>query len=277
MSNYPISLTSKSEKFPSVAIHLEGRPSDSLNWSHALDIAKNEREKGKKLFWIFDLGLERDLFPLNDPLYYGSLQLALKTFTAEIWPLYREESIGLCFYRGKAQGEEFCTYCQMLSSHLPDEMPITLLFQGSFTGIEKAQLLSIYEHFQVMFQEGGGLIWDDEKISYVPQTQIALCVPDESSLEIEQAIARLKFSYRVIPERFLNESWNEVDYLYVFSRWLSPRGKRMLQGFCAAGGTVIVEGEKIGLESEIGAEGFEPPAYWSQTSRASQAALYPVE
>ncbi len=25
----------------------------------------------------------------------------------------------------------------------------------------------------------------------------------------------------------------------------------------------------------IGAEGFEPPAYWSQTSRASQAALYP--
>lgn len=29
------------------------------------------------------------------------------------------------------------------------------------------------------------------------------------------------------------------------------------------------------LEKSIGVEGFEPPAYWSQTSRASQAALYP--
>lgn len=27
----------------------------------------------------------------------------------------------------------------------------------------------------------------------------------------------------------------------------------------------------------FGAEGFEPPAYWSQTSRASQTALCPVK
>ena len=29
------------------------------------------------------------------------------------------------------------------------------------------------------------------------------------------------------------------------------------------------------ISKNIGVEGFEPPTYWSQTSRASQAALYP--
>jgi hypothetical protein len=35
--------------------------------------------------------------------------------------------------------------------------------------------------------------------------------------------------------------------------------------------------EALELLSKIGAEGFEPPAYWSQTSRASQTALCPVK
>ncbi len=33
---------------------------------------------------------------------------------------------------------------------------------------------------------------------------------------------------------------------------------------------------QLPLLREFGAEGFEPPTYWSQTSRASQAALRPV-
>ena len=86
----------------------------------------------------------------------------------------------------------------------------------------------------------------------------------------------------MIEELFLTESWEGVDRLYVLSEATTSQGKRKLLGFCAAGGTVIVEGESLGLPNEVlvknfGAEGFEPPAYWSQTSRASQTALCPAK
>lgn len=259
---YPIDRTgSLPTEAPTVTVFLSGRAADDLNWK----ITPTE----KKIFWQLDLGLEKPDFPFRDELVYRSLQLALETFTQQIWPRFQRQTVGISFYTGVAGDEEFCNYCQMLSAHLPDELPITLLLRGRESGV----ILARFEHFQVVFEEGEGIVWNEKEIFVVPfQTRIGVCVPEE-----ETDLSHLPFPYRIIPERFLNEKWMELDYLYVFSRFVTPRGRRMLQGFCAAGGIVVTEGELLGLANEIGAEGFEPPAYWSQTSRASQTALCPEE
>ena len=264
---------------PAVAIRLAGRPSDCLNWNEACETGERVKAAAKKIFWQIDLGLEVGGFTLEDEFAYRSLQLTLQTFTKDVWPKFEKETTGLSFFCGKRVfDDEFCNYCQMLSAYLPDDLPVTLLVDGFFGPVKKSEILSCFEHFQICFRDGEGLIWNEAKIERAAsQSPIAVCMPDEPDEWLDKRLAALPFAFKVIPERFLNERWSEVDYMYVFSKMLSPRGKRMLQGFCAAGGVVVVEGELIGLGNEIGAEGFEPPAYWSQTSRASQTALCPVE
>ena len=71
--------------------------------------------------------------------------------------------------------------------------------------------------------------------------------------------------YRLIAEMYLTEEWDDLDDLIIFSPLLSKQGLRKVQGFVAAGGRV----------RKFGVEGFEPPAFCSQSRRASQAALYP--
>ena len=80
---------------------------------------------------------------------------------------------------------------------------------------------------------------------------------------IEKALTELD-TYRLVPERLIVNSWHGLDYLLVFPKYVTEEGWRMLDGFKAAEGEVI------------GAEGFEPPTFWSQTRRASQTALCSV-
>lgn len=260
---------------PSVSILLRARPSDTLDWKQALERAALAGQGGKKIFWQLDLGLEAPEFLWEDEFLFQAAKLALENFTKEVWPVYQPRTVGLSFFAGRPVSNALCNYCQMLSASLPDELSATLLFQGSFSGAQKGELLSEFEYFQIWFQEGEGIVWNEERIEKKHLSKIAVCIPDEPPFGFDDLLQRLSFSFRLIPEKVLNERWSEVDILYVFSSYLTARGKRMLQGFCAAGGLVVVEGEPIGLENEIGAEGFEPPAYWSQTSRASQTALCP--
>ncbi|MCB1111849.1 MAG: hypothetical protein KDK72_04225 [Chlamydiia bacterium] len=57
--------------------------------------------------------------------------------------------------------------------------------------------------------------------------------------------------YRVIPELMLTSEWDGLDYLIVWPQYTTPQGLRMLQGFCAAGGTIVTLGEKMDLPEEI--------------------------
>jgi hypothetical protein len=68
-----------------------------------------------------------------------------------------------------------------------------------------------------------------------------------------QALLKLKekqVSYRLIPEVYLTSEWDGLDELIVCPEGLSPQGIRKLQGFCAAGGTILSLGVKLGLASE---------------------------
>lgn len=288
-------------------IILPCKTTDDLRWKSILE----PLSPVDRVLWEFDLGINAPYFPIEDEMKFSSLKLSLAQFSKEVWPLFSERSMGAVLYRGSADfasfflwselqeenwlswkkmrpdaneahlrrlfcADVFAHYFQMLSHSLPDELPLTLCFetQGCGTLAEKRQLLSRerFEHFHL--------------VTEVSDASFAVCMPEEGRCS-EAVLAKLdhffetcSLPYRVIEEAFLTESWEGVDLLYVISEAVTTQGKRKLMGFCAAGGKVIVDGVSLGLSNEVsaekfGAEGFEPPAYWSQTSRASQTALCP--
>lgn len=259
---------------------LDGRPHVDLNW-------KIPEEQGS-ITWEFQLGLDEPFFPLEDELRFQSLALALKTFTEQLWPSVQEKTKGAILYRGtadfsryfnwsetqemnfvawraeRAAGSEehlkrlfcleaFAAYFQMLAHRLPDELPLTIQItnMGSGTLAERLHLLlpDRFDHF----------ILD---VGKQEDARFGICFPEEDqcgSAVLERIDALLKIiqmPYRAIPETLLTEKWDGIDHLYVLSDALSPRGKRKLMGFCAAGGTVVVEGDPIGLSNEMSAKEF---------------------
>lgn len=265
---------------------LAAKPHDDLNW----------QIEGNPSLFEFDLGLQEPYFPLEDELHFQALSAALTHFTKTVWPQFPESKAIL--YRGSADfssffrwserqeanyqlwredrpandeahlkrlfcAEAFVTYFQMLAHRLPDELPISLLLDAKNTGTlaQTLHLLSPerFEHFTL---ETGR--------QYA--SKLGVCFPTDEHCsgailqQIDALLPKLA-SFRPVYESLMTEQWDGLDEIYVFPNTLTPQGKRKLAGFCAAGGTVIID--------EFGAEGFEPPTYWSQTSRASQAALYP--
>lgn len=263
-------------------ILLPCRSTDDLDWQPLLPTTGIE-----KIEWEFDLGLTSPFFPLDDELHFSSLKLALSRFTNEIWPTFIERTAGGILYRGPADfasffkwsaawqenwlawkemrpeaseahmrrlfcADAFAHYFQMLAHALPDELPLTLVFEtsGCGTAAEIRQILSRerFEHFRVLTRE--------------PAAATAVCMPEEALCsgsvlaKLDRLFASLQEPYRVIEEPFLTESWEGVDRLYVLSDALTGQGKRKLMGFCAAGGLVIVEGEPLGLPNELSIEEF---------------------
>ncbi len=265
---------------------LSARPHDDLNWNI----------EGSPSHFEFDLGLHEPYFPLEEELHFQALAAALTHFTKNIWPQHPNASATL--YRGPADfsahfrwtecqeanfeawkknrppnngihlrrlfcAEAFVAYFQMLAHRLPDELPISLILDPKNTGTlaEGLHLLSPerFEHFTLET----GLRFD---------SKLGVCFPTDEHcsgaiLERLDALLPQLPSFRPVYETHLTEQWEGLDQIYVFAGALTPQGKRKLAGFNAAGGEIVID--------EFGAEGFEPPTYWSQTSRASQTALYP--
>ena len=76
----------------------------------------------------------------------------------------------------------------------------------------------------------------------------AICLPpigmiDDASAEglrrLFDKVEKLGIPFRVIPEGFLTVSWDGLDVIYVVEELITPQGKRMLDGFRAAGGQVV--------------------------------------
>ena len=57
--------------------------------------------------------------------------------------------------------------------------------------------------------------------------------------------------YRIVPEGLLTTDWDGLDDLIVVPNGVSLQGKRKLQGFCAAGGTIVSLGHEMGLAQEM--------------------------
>lgn len=168
-------------------------------------------------------------------------------------------------------------YIDLFVNQLPEELKSYLLFDTSDIGdsVHLENLLS-KEHFtQVSLvlrcasqkQAWRSIGTDDGFIGRSfplfensSMSNIALCLPSltffkpsdyqELRTVFEKLIAK-EINYRVIPEGMLTTEWEGLDYLIVAEKYLSLQGKRMLMGFCAAGGTVVCTDQEIGLPSEI--------------------------
>ena len=230
-------------------IELSARLKDDLKW----DLSKVD---GDNFFWHLQLGIGE--FSFDDEMAFQAASIAVKKYSEAIQP-FLERTIGVSLYQGSLLcDDQTVQWLRMVARNLPEELPVFLIFE--MEGISRSETLALispdrFEQFELILKP------DPRQKGENPKIGVCMFEGIESVLQI---LDRDSLSYRVIYQSHLTEQWDGLDEIIV-SHTLSSRGRRMLKGFEAAGGIV----------REFGAEGFEPPTYWSQTSRASQTALYP--
>lgn len=162
----------------------------------------------------------------------------------------------------------YCTrvlvaYLQLLAARLPDELPVfALLDCGAVQDpLLLSQLVSrdFYDPIQLVlkgspfadqalaWQEGQsqwGFIADKPLSTEPSDVKVGVLIPSvwgeyptlRSCMEHFQ---KRGTPFRSIPEAILTREWDGLDKLYYLEEALTPAGKRMLQGFMAAGGIPI--------------------------------------
>ncbi|HEV8052520.1 MAG TPA: hypothetical protein VGP47_08495, partial [Parachlamydiaceae bacterium] len=189
-----------------------------------------------------------------------------------------------CFCRD-AVGE----YLSLLASRVPDSLPLFLLFDSTqiHDPLLMAQLLTKerYPRFYIAVKSmiscmqvlGGEIGWNGtfmekgmitcEKINQaqIERAKLGFCLPRMTLsrpamlASLNQAIDTLikrTIPFRVIPEVNLATEWDGLDYLIVDTQHVEIQFKRKLQGFCAAGGTVVTIGQSLGFAHEVSIETF---------------------
>ncbi len=265
---------------------------------NSLALMKLDATPSSELKWEIDPPPENTLWELEfgplSPRTLPSFKIAVELFVESVWQHYQEQTLGVILYRGALPPYEIEILADMLhqlGALLPDELPPFALFDLEAEGSYYGQLFSkeLFSHIHLGFRSGpfGALRWGKKLTPLHHDAKLGLVLPLRSMVvqddRIDSCLSDLRkrnIPYRLIAEMQLTEEWDELDDLIVFSSLLSKQGFRKVQGFIAAGGRVVVVGEGLALEREIGyrefgAEGFEPPTFCSQSRRASQAALCP--
>lgn len=146
-------------------------------------------------------------------------------------------------------------YFHLLAANLTDSIPLFISLDGSTITdpVQFAMLTTTerFEPFRLIIQGG---------IGNAEQAKIGICLPSMHLISpvyytgLGDAIDRLiqqNVPFRIIPEYSLINQWDGLDHLVVVSASITPQGRRKLQGFCAAGGTILNLGEPLGLPYEI--------------------------
>jgi hypothetical protein len=84
-------------------IPLEAGLKASLDWSQQKESAHNLINNGHSILWELRLGLFSELdYTLSDHTQFMSLKLAIDHLKNDIWPLFKENSLGAGLYQGPA-------------------------------------------------------------------------------------------------------------------------------------------------------------------------------
>jgi hypothetical protein len=286
-----------------VLIKLPAALNADLKWDEEKARALQFVQKGALLFWQIDLGLESSPLNLKDPAHFFSYGIALEQFSREIWPAFKDQTLGISLYRGiydilerliwDASVEEhyqeyaadfdfsvheetkkqffsanlFAEFLHRLVSYLPAESaPFCLFDIQNFTNPALAACLFSRARFEYLHLalKGAtlpfrGLAWENgssfggfigkgraapiltsEILHGVVLPQDPFCTP-QTLTQLNKAFTDLQAKqtpFRMVPEALLIEEWDGLDTLLVIPQAVSPSGKRMLQGFRAAGGDV---------------------------------------
>lgn len=276
-------------------IVLDAGPKSSLKWPNLENEIEKVLAKNEKLTFEIDFGFDPTFYNFQDEITYFSLTIAVQEFIKRVSEPYQDHLSHVCLYRGRADftrailahqlmyhsfcewkhesfGEKSVTpymlrlfsmhilmdYLHQLAAPLPDSTRSYVEIEGihDLRPSQLAELLS-EEHFPYI-QMGKG----EENTAFLGVVLPPIGKVNYDALDI--LLEQLRdIPYRIIPGGQLIDKLNGIDELIVFKEALREEDIRMLKGFEAASGKVI------------GAEGFEPPTFWSQTRRASQAALCP--
>lgn len=211
----------------------------------------------------------------------GQLQSNLEEWLGQIGKkalsleeLYQTEEGNLLLSRYSAS--VFSEYLHRLLSYFPDTILAFCLFSLSpNTSFARAVHILSKERFphvhlglQGSVYPFANLVWDEESMCSLPQkaTFLGVCMPldEECSLsslsDLEEVFNHLQkenIPFRILFESSVHEEWGELEKIIVASSSVSSHGKRKLQGFCAAGGTVVTRGEVLDLMEEISWEDFK--------------------
>ena len=241
-----------------------------LDASLKSDLIWDIKSEDSPIIWELDFAIQT----LN-PAHLASYQLAVRSFIEKIWEKHQENTLGVILYKGEIppfEIEDFADYLHHIAAELPDEVPPFALFDCPGDPLKFSK--EIFPHIHLGFRSGpiGAIQWGERFIPRRYDAKIGIALPlREKGLQFDEVdqclhfLDREKISYRLIAEPYLTEEWDDLDEIIIFPTLISAWGLRMIQGFEAAGGEV----------KRFGVEGFEPPAFCSQSRRASQAALYP--
>lgn len=95
------------------------------------------------------------------------------------------------------------------------------------------------------------------------KSSLAVCIPELQMVnsscftafdQLFSFLSKNQVPFRIIPEAKLITEWEGLDDLIVTTEAVSIWGLRKLQGFCAAGGTIISQGELLNVAKEISFE-----------------------
>ncbi|HEV3270313.1 MAG TPA: hypothetical protein VGZ69_06675 [Candidatus Rhabdochlamydia sp.] len=150
----------------------------------------------------------------------------------------------------------FAEVMQRLLVFLPEECVALLLVEVKEPLAFLAQKLSLewFESFVLLDLKKNQLPFLNQK------ARLGVCLPSDSHCDQEMLaqinvvlnhLKQKQIDFRCIPESKLNHFWNGLDTILVFSKTLSNQGKRQLQGFCATGGGVVIEGQSLCLPQEV--------------------------
>jgi hypothetical protein len=163
-------------------------------------------------------------------------------------------------------------YMALLATRLPETSDCYLLLD--FKEVDKdalfqAQLASqdCFNFLKLVTKDSllplSEFCWNDVLMTHEissPAVSLGVCFPPKEMCRpsqfkgLREVLLKLiaqKTAFRIISETNLITEWEGLDELIYVPSGLSSQGKRKLQGFCAAGGTLITLGEKLGLANEI--------------------------
>ena len=240
----------------------------TLNASLSSDLVWEMETGEQNILWHLKLDIQN-----LSPGSLASCRRAAEVFNQTIWEKYHAQSIGVILYQGDLPPfplDDFADFLHLVAAELSEEIHSFALFDCGGNPLLFSK--EIFPHIHLGFRSGliGAIEWGETLIpkTYEGRTGVVLPLREKgfSHAEVDSCLASLEEgTFRLINEPYLTEEWDGLDQIIIFPHLISSWGMRMVQGFKAAGGEVI----------EFGVEGFEPPAFCSQSRRASQAALYP--
>lgn len=168
------------------------------------------------------------------------------------------------FFKNLFARDAMSEYLTLIVNRFPDSMPFFMI-------VDNDPSLSLAMEAQLTHREKFNRIHLKLTNNRLPvlasdkEASIGVCLPSSDLIDLAflsklegvlENLLNKNIPFRIIPESLLINEWDGLDYLIVESSCLSSQGKRKLQGFCAAGGTLVNLGHSLNMPYEISIKDF---------------------